>query len=102
MESMRLTRLQITSKADCKNLCLTCEDLRSLVVPQLYNSVSLNIEGLKQVEASFHSANPGLSYVRNLKIDDCLDTYRYNYEAHGKALSYLLRIIPENSLTSFL
>lgn len=93
-------KLQFTSKADLKSLCLTCKELQSVANPLLYQSIVLGTSQLgSALKRALHDANPGLRYVRSLRVYEYPEAY--HHKAHGDALCHVLQALPKDALTFF-
>ncbi|KAI9720400.1 MAG: hypothetical protein M1812_002906 [Candelaria pacifica] len=91
---------QIIRPTDMKNLCLVSKNLRSLTTPQLYRNVALRIGSNpdRRLFGFLHSDNPGLPYVRSLRLDEEDDA---NGQQALFVVHFLLDLLPKNILTEF-
>ncbi len=83
-----------------KNLCLVSKDLRFLTTPRLYRKVQLKIGGTPdhRLTALLRSDNPGLPYIRTLKLCDGLS---FDEEQAHFVVRLLLDLLPRDTLTDF-
>lgn len=92
----------ISRNSDKRNICLTCKELRDLIMPYIYRHMVLGMHGLYH---SSHHQNPlfdpmhsGLRHVRTLRIVPF--TY-FSSARHPPGVCQLLHMLPKNGLQSF-
>ncbi|KAL6710451.1 hypothetical protein ACN47E_008499 [Coniothyrium glycines] len=94
----------INRPTDLKNVCLTCKQLHSIAVRQLYYEVTLDVGSANDTRlAAFLSPkNIGLQHVRKLDLyladimDKCNQLQQANF-----AIRMILELLPENQLEKF-
>lgn len=94
---------QLGLKADLKNLCLVCKEMRDVGTPLLYKDMVVSADRLNsdfQQVIKTTKDHSGLPHVRTLRVtsDPMRDPLSF---ARYKAVSQLLSAMPTNTLTRF-
>lgn len=101
-----LTRKQLTTNADKKNVCLTCKEMQVLVTPLLYKNIEIDVERLREdLFPTLKEGHPGLAQARTLRIVT-EDPAEYAVLAgmtlqQAENVCRLLHAIPRHALTRF-
>jgi len=96
-------RDQLGLKADLKNLCLVCKEMRDVGTPLLYKDMVVNVDKMNsdfQQVIKTTKDHSGLPHVRTLRVtrDDMRDPPPF---ARYRAVSQLLSAMPRDTLTHF-